>query len=112
VPRTDWLGESEESADEVMAKNREADTDSGKDKKLTGALALIQAELGKSPRLAREMYELAEKQEIGEKTMKRAYRELGVFVKKQPGGPWWWSFDEAEPWKSEERVMTVVGDGL
>jgi putative DNA primase/helicase len=112
LPKTAWIGESEESADEVMQKNRDAEGAGKDDKKSGKATALIQGELEKAPRLAREMYELGEKEGIGEKTMKRAVKELGIFVKKQPSGPWWWSLNEAEPWNIEERIMTVVGDGL
>jgi hypothetical protein len=99
LPRIEWLGESEESADEVMAKNK--NVGEGKDKKHGVAVALIESALKVAPRLARDMYALGEKQGLSDMTMKRAYRELGVFVKKQPGGPWWWSFDEAEPWRGE-----------
>jgi putative DNA primase/helicase len=109
LPRTDWLGESEESADEVLQKNREAGEKH--DSKIDVAKALIQAELEKQPRLAREMFSTGEKQNVSEETMRRAYRELGVYVRKQPGGPWWWSLtDEDEPWRtvpSKEKVMAA-----
>jgi hypothetical protein len=113
LPRTDWLGESEESADEVLQKNRDADGSGNKDKKkIEVAKALVMAQLETGPKLLRDVYRIGEEQGISDKTIQRANRELGIFVRKQPSGPWWLSLNEGQPWHSEERVMTAGVDGL
>jgi hypothetical protein len=113
LPRTDWLGESEESADEVLQKNRDADGSGNKDKKkIEVAKALVMAQLETGPKLLRDVYRIGEEQGISDKTIQRANRELGIFVRKQPSGPWWLSLNEEQPWHSEERVMTAGVDGL
>lgn len=113
LPRTDWLGESEESADEVLQKNRDADGSGNKDKKkIEVAKALVMAQLETGPKLLRDVYRIGEEQGISDKTIQRANRDLGIFVRKQPGGPWWLSLNEEQPWHSEERVMTAEADGL
>lgn len=113
LPRTDWLGESEESADEVLQKNRDADGSGNKDKKkIEVAKALVMAQLETGPKLLRDVYRIGEEQGIGDKTIQRANRELGIFVRKQPGGPWWLSLNDEQPWHSGERVMTAGVDGL
>ena len=85
LPRTDWLGESEESADEVLQKNRDADGSGNKDKKkIEVAKALVMAQLETGPKLLRDVYRVGEEQGISDKTIQRANRELGIFVRKQP----------------------------
>jgi hypothetical protein len=113
LPRTDWLGESEESADEVLQKNRDADGSGNKDKKkIEVAKALVMVQLETGSKLLRDVYRIGEEQGISAKTIQRANRELGIFVRKQPSGPWWLSLNEEQPWHSEERVMTAAADGL
>ena len=108
LPRTDWLGESEESADEVLQKNRDADGNGGKDaKKIDKAKALVMSKLEAGSMLLRDLYREGDKEGISDKTIQRANRELGVFVKKQPSGPWWVSLDDSEPWHVAEKTMTA-----
>jgi hypothetical protein len=107
LPRTDWLGESEESADEVLQKNRDADGTGKDSKKIDKAKALVQTQLEKGDMLLRDLYREAEKENISAKTIQRANRELGIYVNKQPSGPWWVSLDKAEPWYVAEKTMTA-----
>ena len=116
LPRTDWLGESEESADEVMKKNRDADGTGKGDKKIDTIKLLLQKVLDEATGnavLLREFYTLCEKEGLGEtekikKTVQRAIKDIGAVCDKPPGsrGPWWVYMDiDAKPWVSEPTIV-------
>jgi hypothetical protein len=112
-PRTEWIGVSEESADEVLAKSREK-LAGGNTKKIDRACRMLEEQLADGPKLLRELYELGVTLGIGEtseavkKTVQRASRYLGVWTIKPPHakGPWWASLEEdAEPWNPPEKTF-------
>ncbi|MGD0908547.1 MAG: AAA family ATPase [Candidatus Acidiferrales bacterium] len=115
LPKTDWIGEAEESMDEVMQKNKDAEGESGKDKKIDMIKLLLQRVLDEAAGnaiLLRDFYSLCEKQGLGEvekikKTVQRAIKDIGAVCDKPPGsrGPWWIFMDiDATPWVSEPMM--------
>ena len=107
-PKIKWLGESHESADDVM--DRQRDTVGRKAaKNLDMIKLLLQKELDEAPGnaiLLRDFYALCQKENLGDadkikKTVQRACREILAVVAKAPNtrGPYWVMLDaDAEPW--------------
>ena len=87
LPRADWLGESEESADEVLQKNRERRA--GNDEGVRRLQRRYSSQLEKVPNAVARDVPVGEKENIRAKTIQRAVQGARGFVKKQPGGPWW-----------------------
>jgi len=103
APYTEWKGETEHSANDLLDAERDTSGRQG-NKKITLARIFIPAALSKGPRLAREMYGEAEAQGISEDALKRAVRELDVRVYKQ-GKVWMWSMaKEATPPSPEDVI--------
>jgi hypothetical protein len=89
-PRIEWMGTHDMNADAVDQAATEAKQEGGMDTLIGRARLLIKAELEKGKRLARELYALGEKEGIGERTMQRACRSLGVVYSGGKGQPTYW----------------------
>ena len=94
VGYVEWMGETEEDADEVLAKERDT-AKNPKDSKLEEAKVLVQTELARGEQRASSMFRLGEARNISTETMRRAYRSLGV-VPYQKNGGWWWALPGME----------------
>jgi hypothetical protein len=94
VGYVEWLGETEEDADEVLAKERDT-AKNPKDSKLEEAKMLVQTELAKGEQRASGMFRLGEARNISAETMRRAYRGLKV-APYQKNGAWWWALPGME----------------
>lgn len=90
----EWLGETEEDADEMLTKERDV-AKNPKDGKFEEARLLVQTELAKGEQRAPGMFRLGETRNISTETMRRAYRSLGV-VPYQKNGGWWWALPGME----------------
>lgn len=90
----EWLGETEEDADEILTKERDT-AKNPKDSKFEEAKLLIQTELANGEQRASGMFRLGEARKISAETMRRAYRSLGV-VPYQKSGGWWWALPGME----------------
>jgi putative DNA primase/helicase len=90
----EWLGETEEDADEVMNNEREQ-AKHPTNKKLEDAKLLIINELALGEQRAPDMFRLGEARKISTETMRDAYRSLGVRPY-QKGGGWWWALPGME----------------
>jgi|SRR5579872_103104 len=90
----EWLGETEEDADEMLTKERDT-AKNPKDSKFEEAKLLVQTELAKREQRARDMFRLGEARNISTETMRRAYRCLGV-VPYQKNNGWWWALPGME----------------
>jgi hypothetical protein len=90
----EWLGQTEEDADQILTKERDA-AKNPKDGKLEEAKLLVQTELAKGEQRASGMFRLGEGRNISTETMRRAYRSLGV-VPYQKNGGWWWALPGME----------------
>jgi hypothetical protein len=90
----EWLGETEEDADERLTKERDT-AKNPKDSKLEEAKLLVQTELAKGEQRASAMFRLGEAQNISTETMRRAYRSLRV-VPYQKNGGWRWALPGME----------------
>ncbi len=97
VGYVEWMGETEEDADEILAKERDT-AKNPKDSKLEEAKLLVQTELAKGEQRASGMFRLGEARNISVETMRRAYRSLGV-VPYQKNGGWWWALPGMEVWE-------------
>lgn len=90
----EWLGETEEDADERLTKERDT-AKNPKDSKFEEARLLVQTELANGEQRAPSMFRLGEARKISAETMRRAYRSLGV-VPYQKNGGWWWALPGME----------------
>ncbi len=98
----EWLGETEEDADEILTKERDT-AKNPKDSKFEEAKRLVQSELAGGEQRAPGMFRLGEARDISPETMRRAYRSLGV-VPYQKNGGWWWALPGME---TREVVGTI-----
>jgi putative DNA primase/helicase len=101
----EWMGETEEDADEVLAKERDT-AKNPKDSKLEEAKMLVQTELANGEQRASSMYRLGEARNISAETMRRGYRSLAV-VPYQKNGKWWWALPGMEV---REALVAVAVD--
>jgi hypothetical protein len=112
VPHVEWLGETEEDADDVLSKERAKAKDGGQDGFLKSdeATIFVLSELENGPRKMREIHEAREKLKISEPTFKRAYRKLGVKVEQEPGAKTWWMAltDSELPWVKEKETQVSL----
>jgi len=88
-PVCDWQGETDEDADDMLAKKREKAKNGGADLKSDAAQTMLLRELGDGWRLLRDLHRIREKEGISESTMKRARYALGVIATKS--APWMWA---------------------
>jgi len=89
VPRTEWAGETDLTADEVMAVDRDKVKQGPENTKQTMASLMVKTELESGPKLARVMYKKGEDEGISERTMKRACYSLNVIVTQTKDGYFW-----------------------
>jgi putative DNA primase/helicase len=111
-PRIEWLGTHDMNADAVDQVAKEASQEGGTSDvtKIGKARLLISAELASGKRLARELYALGEKQDIGERTMQRACRELRVVYSGGKGSPVYWSIPNPAQEKDFKATLEDVAD--
>jgi putative DNA primase/helicase len=88
-PVCDWQGETDEDADDMLAKKREKAKNGGADLKSDAAQMMLRRELANGWRLLRDLHRIREKEGISESTMKRARYALGVIATKS--APWMWA---------------------
>jgi hypothetical protein len=113
IPRTEWLGVSELTADDVsdLAKAKSKEQEDGVEggSKLDEAKEFVQEQLARGARLMREVHQAREQQSISEKTFRRAYKLLGVRMEDNPnpgrkGREVWMALPGSEhpfPWEPE-----------
>jgi putative DNA primase/helicase len=106
VPRTEWLGEHEMTANEVMDVEKENAKNGTSNPKMVMATLLIKHELRDGPKLAADMYKKRDAEGIDERTFKKAYYEVGVAAYNQ-GGKWWWQIPQPGA-KSREQIRQEV----
>jgi hypothetical protein len=95
APYVEWIGETEETANEVMDK--EKDTQGRKDnKQITLARAFLPMALERGPRLARELFKEAEAEGISQDQLRRAKYELDIQTIKKLDGWWWFKHNGTE----------------
>lgn len=96
APCIDWLNETEETANEILDKER--DTRGRKEEKqITLARAFLPVALENGPRAARELYKEAEAEGISVDQLKRAKYELDVRSAKKSDGWYWFIPGRPEP---------------
>jgi len=88
-PVCDWQGETDEDADDMLAKKREKAKSGGADLKSDAAQMMLTRELANGWRLLRDLHRQREKEGISESTMKRARYALGIIATKS--SPWMWA---------------------
>jgi putative DNA primase/helicase len=96
VPVTEWIGETDKDASEVMEQERESAKNGPADSKLMAARLLIKTELESGPKLVRELYRKGEAEGISAGTMKAARysKEMEIIAVQQNDG-WYWQFGKA-----------------
>ena len=113
VPHTEWLGETDLDAAEVMDKERDK-AGNAENKKVDVASLLLKSELESGPKLARDMYKKVKAEGISERTLKRASYDLGVIVT-QVNKAWYWRLPksgEAESLAHGKEIFDQkIGDG-
>jgi hypothetical protein len=101
-PVCDWQGETDEDADDMLAKKREKARNGGAELKGDAAQMMLTRELANGWRLLRDLHRIREKESISESTMKRARHALGVISTKS--APWMW----AMPGTPSPKANTAV----
>jgi hypothetical protein len=118
IAMVEWLGETDETGDEVLARKRQQAKEGGQDKKIDMVKLLLQKHLDEADGgciLLRDFYELCGREGLGDidkikKTVQRAIKAIGAVCKKPPhkNGPWWIMLDcDATPWNVPEKTMTA-----
>jgi hypothetical protein len=97
-PLCEWQGETEDDADDMLAKKREH-ARNPEDSKVSLAKLVLQAELGTGKKLAEEMYRLGEKEGISARTMKRAHKAIGGMCTKTR--PYCWYLPDVSDYPDE-----------
>ena len=87
APHIEWLGETDEDANEVMAMEKESRSQSKK--QVDMARMFLPQALEKGARPARELYKEAEAKGISVDQLKRAKYELDIQSVKRSDG-WYW----------------------
>jgi hypothetical protein len=93
APYIEWLGETDEDANEVMAMEKESRSQSKK--QVDMARMFLPQALEKGARLARELFEEAAANGISVDQLKRAKYELNIQSVKRPDG-WYWFAKQKE----------------
>jgi putative DNA primase/helicase len=88
-PICDWQGETDEDADDMLAKKREKAKNGSPELKGDAAQMMLIRELADGWRLLRDLHRIREKEGISESTMKRARYALGIISTKS--APWMWA---------------------
>lgn len=96
APHVEWLGEVDETANEVMDKEREAATGRRENRKIDMARLFLKSALAQGPRKQSEIESEAENEGVNIWTLRNAKRELEVVSDKR-GRDWWWSLLPVEP---------------
>jgi RecA-family ATPase len=86
-PKVEWLGQHENSADEVNKKVRDARY--GKDTKGSKGVEVVKELLAKAPMRSPDVYAALTAAGVGERTQKDCCRDAGVHHNKRGG--WWMS---------------------
>ena len=95
LPRITWGEETEETANEVL--DRERDTQGRRNnKQINLARVFLPVALEKGPRLARDLFKEAEAEGISPDQLKRAKYELNVQSLKKADGWWWFKHADTE----------------
>ena len=104
APYIDWGAETEETANTLL--DAERDKKSGLDnKQITLAQEFLPVALANGPKLARDLYDEAEKRGISSDTLKRAKNKMGgVTVYKAKEG-WMWSTGKDDPTLPDNTVL-------
>jgi len=114
IPRTEWLGVSELTADDVadLAKAKAKEHENGEEggSKLDDAKRFVQEQLANGARLMREVHTARERTDISKMTFQRAYRALEVRIEDNPnpgrkGRETWMALphpDHQFPWEPED----------
>jgi len=96
APYVEWLAEVDETANEIMDKEREAATGRRENRKIDMARLFLKNALAQGPRKQREIQTEAESEGITFWTLRNAKSELDVVSDKR-GRDWWWSLPSVEP---------------
>ena len=88
-PFCDWQGETDEDADDMLAKKRQKAKNGGAELKGDAAQIMLKRELADGWQPLRDLHRVREKEGISESTMKRARYALGVISTKS--APWMWA---------------------
>lgn len=88
APYIDWTGETDEDANSVMAKVKEAR--SGKNQQIDKARLFLPMALEKGQRPAKDLYRDAQAEGISVDQLKRAKYELNIKSVKKADGWYWW----------------------
>jgi hypothetical protein len=103
-PVCDWQGETDEDADDMLAKKREKVKNGGVELKSDAAQMMLIRELADGWRLLRDLHRIREKEGISESTMKRARYALGIISTK--AAPWMWAMP-GTPLPGEKNVEEI-----
>jgi hypothetical protein len=105
APYIEWIGETEETANEVMDK--EKDTQGRKDRKgIDLARLFLPMAMEKGPRAAKELYREAEAEGISPDQLKRAKYEMNIQAIKKVDGWWWFKYNRTDAVIPEEAVLS------
>ena len=84
-----WLGACDETADDVLAKERDQAKERKENPAVTAARLFLKARLERGERRARELFTEAEAEGISSWHLRRAQQELGVVVYQKQQASWW-----------------------
>lgn len=107
-PVCDWQGETDEDADDMLAKKREKAKNGSPELKSDAAQMMLKRELANGWKLLRDLHRIREREGISESTMKRARYTLGVICTKS--APWMWAMpgtpapESKEHWVEDAQV--------
>jgi putative DNA primase/helicase len=107
-PVCDWQGETDEDADDLLAKKREKAKNGGVELKSDAAQMMLKRALANGWRLLRDLHHIREKEGISESTMKRARYALGIISTKS--APWMWAMpgtpapEDLRNWVEDHQV--------
>ena len=102
----DWQGTTSETADSLIAKQKELAKTGRPDVQKEQARLFLKLTLEGGARLGRELFAEAEAVGISEGTLKRAKYELNVRAYQKPGSErgWWWALPEA----AQETSLSIT----
>ncbi len=102
VASISWEGETDQTAEDLLAAEREKDDESGS--AIGEAVAFLRTVLKEGPLLAKQVFSQAKEQGIAQKTLKRAKARLKVKSEKLEGHP-------GTPWRLETAVRRTIARG-
>jgi hypothetical protein len=117
LPRIEWLGEQDETADELLSRQKEQGRVGAVDKKITKAMLWLQMKFAAAPSYrCSDLYKEAEAEKITVDTLKRARRELEgagetiirVEDRRSEGKGYWWALQP----KSEPKMAALDAEEL